>query len=333
MKRRRFLATTALVSLPASSILGDLARASAPGLAGSDPAGGPPSSPVVVSTWNFAGANEAAFESLKLGGTPLDAVESGIRVVESDPTNTSVGIGGYPDRDGHLTLDASIMEGAGRCGSVVFTEGVANPITLARLVMEKTPHVMLAGEGAEQFAREQGLPLRKDLTPGARKAWEEWLNSSGHSPPPVGKDNHDTIGLLALKDGRMAGGCSTSGAAWKMRGRVGDSPIVGAGLFVDDAVGAATSTGLGETVIRVAGSALIVELMRQGRTPTDACREAVERILSKQPQYRGQMKFLVAFLALRKDGEVGAYGAGPGFEYAVVRDGKKTVVTADYTEV
>lgn len=300
---------------------------------GQDRVGGLPGSPVVVSTWNFAGANEAAYEALAGGGSVLDAVEKGIRVVESDPANTSVGIGGWPDREGRLTLDASIMEGTGRCGSVVFTEGVGNPITLARLVMEKTPHVMLAGEGAEQFAREQGLPLRKELTPGARKAWEEWLKSSGYAPAPLGRENHDTIGLLAMRDGKMAGGCSTSGAAWKMRGRIGDSPIVGAGLFVDDAVGAATATGLGETVIRVAGSALIVELMRQGRTPTEACREAVGRILSKQTEYRGKVKFLVAFLALRRDGEVGAYGAGPGFEYAVVRDGKKQTVTADYTEV
>jgi N4-(beta-N-acetylglucosaminyl)-L-asparaginase len=333
MKRRRFInfIPAAALGLPAAGLVPGLlgARARATGNTG----GGAAPGPVVVSTWNFAGANEAAYDALDGGASPLDAVEKGIRVVESDPANTSVGIGGYPDRDGRLTLDASIMEGTGRCGAVLFIEGVANPISLARLVMEKTPHVILSGEGAEQFAREEGMTLRKELTPGARKAWEEWMKSSGYAPAPIGKENHDTIGLLALKDGKMAGGCSTSGAAWKMRGRVGDSPIVGAGLFVDDAVGAATSTGLGETVIRVAGSALVVELMRQGRTPEEACREAVGRILAKQTQYHGQVKFLVAFLALRKDGEAGGYGAGPGFEYAVVRGGKKEIVTARYTDV
>ena len=324
MKRRKFVAATAL-GIPAVGLLPGLIAARGRGT-GSD--GGR----VVVSTWNFAGANETAAEALTGGAPPLDAVERGIRVVESDPTNTSVGIGGYPDRDGHLTLDASIMEGTGSCGSVVFVEGVANPITLARLVMEKTPHVILAGSGAEQFAREQGLALRKELTPGARKAWEDWVKENHYAPVPIGRENHDTIGMLALSGGRMAGGCSTSGAAWKMRGRVGDSPIIGAGLFVDDTVGAATSTGLGETVIRTAGSALIVELMRQGRSPEEACRGAVERILVKQPQYRGKLKFLVAFLALRNDGEVGAWGAGPGFEYAVVREGEKSVVRAKYSE-
>lgn len=304
-----------------------------------DPAGsrkggpGGPAGPLVVSTWNFAGANEAAWKVLEGTAGPLDAVEAGIRVAEADPANTSVGIGGHPDRDGHLTLDASIMEGNGRCGSVVFSEGVAHPVSLARLVMERTPHVMLAGAGAEQFAREQGMAVRKELTPGARKAWAEWMKAEGYAPAPIGRENHDTIGMLALKEGKLAGGCSTSGAAWKMRGRVGDSPIVGAGLFVDDGAGAATATGLGETVIRISGSALVVELMRQGRTPTEACRAAVERILAKQTQYRGTVKFLAAFLAVRSDGEVGAFSAGPGFEYAVVRDGVKTIVTSEYAEV
>jgi N4-(beta-N-acetylglucosaminyl)-L-asparaginase len=326
MKRRTFIGSTALLGLPAATLAEQLL--SPPRRDGKTRGG--TGETVVVSTWNFAGAGEAAYATLERGGTPLDAVETGIRVTEADANNTSVGIGGYPDRDGHLTLDASIMEGTGRCGSVVFVEGVDHPISLARLVMEKSPHVMLAGEGAEQFATEQGFTLRKQLTPGAAKAYAEWLRTSGYRPEPIGPDNHDTIGMLVLKEGKMAGGCSTSGAAWKMRGRVGDSPIIGAGLFVDDAVGAATSTGLGETVMRIAGTALIVELMRQGMAPDAACRAAVERIAEKQPEYRTTGGFLVGFLALRNDGEAGGYGFGSGFEYAVVRAGARAMVTPAY---
>lgn len=329
MKRRTFIGTAALIGLPGARMAGNLLfpeRAAAQTGAGKIP-------PTVVSTWNFPGANEAASEALKRGATPLDAVESGIRVTEADPANTSVGIGGFPDRDGHLTLDASIMDGSGRCGSVVFMEGIDHPISVARLVMEKSPHVMLAGEGAARFAQEHGYALKKELTPGAGKAYDEWLKENDYHPKPLGRDNHDTIGMLALAGGKMAGGCSTSGAAWKMHGRVGDSPIIGAGLFVDEAVGAATSTGLGETVIRIAGSALVVELMRQGMTPGDACRAAVERVYEKHPAERTNKGFLVAFLALRKDGEVGAYGFGPGFEYVVVRDGARTIVTSEYLKV
>ncbi len=316
--------TTAALGLPALGLTVRTPRlAAAPVRQGDEP--------VVVSTWNFPGANEAAYDSLATGGTLLDAVESGIRVVEADRGNTSVGIGGYPDRDGHLTLDASIQEGTGKCGSVVFMEGIAHPISVARAVMEKSPHVMLAGEGATRFARENGFRFNKELTPGARKAYEEWLKRGGYRPAPIGEGNHDTIGLLVMRGGKMAGGCSTSGAAWKMHGRVGDSPIVGAGLFVDDGAGCATSTGLGETVIRIAGSATIVELMRQGVPPESACRIAVERIMSKQPEYRDQGGFLVAFLAMSREGEIGAWGCGPGFEYVVIRGGQREVVRAEYS--
>lgn len=329
MKRRTFIGATTLLGLSGSRM-----AAGIPGpvrFAGQTGSSGV--APIVVSTWNFAGANEAAAEALKRGSTPLDAVEEGIRVTEADPGNTSVGVGGYPDREGHLTLDASIMEGSGKCGSVVFLEGVDHPISVARLVMEKSPHVILAGDGAARFAQEHGYVIRRELTPGARKAYEKWLTENPDRPKPVGRENHDTIGMLAMIDGKMAGGCSTSGAAWKMHGRVGDSPIIGAGLFVDDGVGAATSTGLGEMVIRIAGSALVVELMRQGRTPDEACRAAVDRVYEKHPESRTNKAFHVAFLALRKDGEVGAYGFGPGFEYAVVRDGTKSVITSDHLKV
>ncbi len=329
MKRRTFIGAAALLGLPARSLAGRMLDPGArtPRDQGEGDAG------VVVSTWNFAGASEAAGESLDRGASPLDAVEAGIRVAEADPSNTSVGIGGYPDRDGHLTLDASIMEGNGRCGAVVFMEGIDHPISVARLVMEQSPHVLLAGDGAARFAMEHGFESRKKLTPGAKQAYQDWLKASGYRPAPIGPENHDTIGMLALKGGKLAGGCSTSGAAWKMHGRVGDSPIIGAGLFVDDAVGAATSTGLGETVIRIAGSALVVELMRQGRSPREACRGAVERLYEKHPELRADTGFLAAFLALRKDGEVGAYGFGPGFEYALFRRGVKTVVKSEYLKV
>jgi len=323
MKRRKFI-TTATLGLPAVALATGSLRAGRP-LLQSTP------EPVVVSTWNFPGANEAAYQSLSTGGTLLNAVEAGIRVTEADKSNTSVGIGGYPDRDGHLTLDASIMEGTGKCVSVVFMEGIDHPISVARAVMEKSPHVMLAGDGATQFAREEGFTYRKELTPGARKAYEEWLEKGGFRPRPIGEGNHDTIGLLVGRDGKMAGGCSTSGAAWKMHGRVGDSPIVGAGLFVDDEAGCATSSGLGETVIRIAGSVTVVELMRQGATPTEACRAAVGRIMTKQPEYGEQKGFLVAFLAMTKKGEIGAWSCGPGFEYVVMREGKREVVRSQYS--
>jgi len=211
MKRRTFIGTAALLGLPAGKLAGELlfpGRAlSQTGVVSQTPTGR--GNPVIVSTWNFAGASEAASDALSRGASPLDAVEAGIRVTEADPANTSVGIGGYPDRDGHLTLDASIMDGSGKCGSVVFMEGVDHPISIARLVMEKSPHVMLAGEGAARFAEENGYTVRKELTAGARKAHEEWLKSSEYRPKPLGRENHDTLGMLVLKDGKMAGGCST----------------------------------------------------------------------------------------------------------------------------
>lgn len=283
----------------------------------------------VVSTWDFGiAANHAAWAILSKGGPSLDAVEAGARVPEADIRNHSVGLGGYPDRDGHVTLDASIMDAEANCGGVACLEDIEHPISVARLVMEKTPHVLLVGEGALQFALSQGFKKQNLLTPAADKAWHEWLETSHYKPEinsevrdygagvPIDKDNHDTIGILALDaHGKLAGACTTSGAAWKMRGRVGDSPIIGAGLYVDGEVGAATSTGMGEEVIRNAGSFLVVEFMRQGRTPTEACKEAVLRVLHKHPSTA--RKTQVAFLAMNKDGEVGGYAIQHGFSYAV----------------
>jgi len=289
--------------------------------------------PLVVSTWDFGvPANKAAWIVLSAGGRALDAVEAGVRVPEADLKNHTVGRAGYPDRDGHVTLDASIMDELGNCGAVAAMEFIAHPISVARRVMEKTPHVLLVGEGATQFAVEQGFAREELLTPESREAWQKWLRSSqGYKPVPNrenlpgGAGNHDTIGMLALdQHGNLSGACTTSGMAWKMRGRVGDSPIIGAGLYVDNEIGAATSTGVGEEVIRNAGSFLVVELMRQGRSPQEACRLAVERILQRKKHRPSD--FQVGFLAVSKGGEIGAWAVQKGFTYAVCDTGNQSAL-------
>ncbi|MER2021861.1 MAG: N(4)-(beta-N-acetylglucosaminyl)-L-asparaginase [Stenotrophomonas sp.] len=279
----------------------------------------------VVSTWDFGvGANQVAWKTLSTGGSALDAVEAGARWAESDLCNPTVGRCGNPDRDGVLSLDASIMDGDGRCGSVAALSDIAHPVSVARRVMEQTPHVMLVGEGAQQFAVQQGFERRKLLTPEAEKAWREWLKTAQYTPEinaerrsrPGDSSNHDTLGMLAIDaQGRLAGACTTSGMAWKMHGRVGDSPIIGAGLYVDNEVGAATASGVGEEMIRNAASFLVVELMRQGRSPAEACREAIARVVRKRPEASKTLQ--VCFLALNKHGEVGAYALHRGFVYAV----------------
>jgi isoaspartyl peptidase/L-asparaginase-like protein (Ntn-hydrolase superfamily) len=272
--------------------------------------------PVVLSTWNFGlAANVEAWKILSSGGRALDAVEAGAKVPEADPNETSVGYGGLPDRDGHVTLDACIMDELGNCGSVAFLEHIVHPISVARAVMEKTPHVMLVGDGALQFALANGFKKKKLLTANSEKKWKEWLKEAKYKPV-VNVENHDTIGIIALDaNGNLSGACTTSGMAYKMHGRVGDSPIIGAGLYVDNEVGAATSTGVGEEVIRIVGCHLVVELMRQGKTPEDACRTAVERILKKSPEKAKEIQ--VGFLALNKNGEHGAYCLQKGFTFAV----------------
>jgi N4-(beta-N-acetylglucosaminyl)-L-asparaginase len=289
-------------------------------------------SPVVVSTWEFGKvANLGAWEILSKGGRALDAVEAGVKIPEADPTNQSIGLGGLPDRDGHVTLDACIMDENYNCGSVMCLENIVHAISVARLVMEKTPHIVLAGEGALQFALANGFKKENLLTPESEKAWKEWLKTSNYKPEinienrlydkktdpmPGGKDNHDTIGMMALDaNGNLSGACTTSGLAYKMHGRVGDSPIIGAGLYVDNEVGAATSTGVGEEVIRIVGSHLVVELMRQGKSPEDACREAVERIVQRNPEKTKDIQ--VGFIALNKNGEYGGFSLQPGFVYSV----------------
>jgi len=284
-----------------------------------------PSGARVVSTWDFGvGANAAAWPVLARGGSALDAVEAGARWAEADLCNPTVGRCGNPDRDGVLTLDASIMDGDGRCGSVAALEDIAHPVSVARAVMEKTPHVMLVGTGAQQFAVAQGFQKTPLLTDSARAAWREWLKTSEYAPQinaerrtrPGDKTNHDTLGILARDaQGRLAGACTTSGMAWKLHGRVGDSPIIGAGLYIDNEVGAATASGVGEEMIRNAASFLVVELMRQGRSPADACREAIDRVVRKRPEASKTLQ--VCFLAMNKDGQVGAFALHRGFVYAV----------------
>ena len=268
----------------------------------------------MLSTWNHGiEANAAGFYALQQGGTAMDMIEAGARLVEADATGLSVGIGGLPDRDGHVTLDACCMDHTGNAGSVCFVQGVLHPLSLARKVMEDTPHVMLAGAGAEQFAQELGMENVELLTDVSRRAWEEWRKTSDYKPV-INIENHDTIGLLAMDNqGRLAGGCTTSGLAYKMHGRVGDSPILGAGLFVDPEIGGATATGLGEAVMKTVGSFLVVELMRQGRSPQEACEEAVHRIMDRMPTENLQ----VGYLALSRSGEVGGHAIHQGFNYAL----------------
>lgn len=271
--------------------------------------------PLILSTWNHGmPANEAAMAKLKNGGSILDAVEAGVKVTELDMDNLSVGLQGLPDREGITTLDASIMTGDGSCGTVAFVRQIKHPISLARMVMEKTPHVMLVGEGARQFAISQGFPLEEEiLSPNAAIEYEKWKVTSQYKPI-INIENHDTIGMIGIDaNGRLAGSCTTSGLAYKMHGRVGDSPIIGAGLFVDDEVGAATATGLGESIIRICGSFLIVELMRQGRTPQEACEEAVKRLIAKNKNIKD---IQAGFLAINKEGETGAFAVHPGFNFA-----------------
>ncbi len=271
---------------------------------------------IVISTWRHGiKANKVAWEILKNNGRALDAVEKGVMVSESDPTCTSVGYGGMPDREGNVTLDACIMDENGNCGAVSFLKNIKNAISVARKVMEETPHIMLSGEGALQFAKQQGFKEENLLTENAKKRWKNWLKNHPESQMWIDQHNHDTIGMIALdKNGNLSGSCTTSGLAWKYYGRVGDSPIIGAGMYVDNKYGAACATGKGEAVIKMAGSFLIVEFMRQGKSPQEACELAVQRIIEGQPDHKD---FQVGFLALNKKGEHGAYSLREGFEFAI----------------
>ncbi|MEO6613545.1 MAG: N(4)-(beta-N-acetylglucosaminyl)-L-asparaginase [Chitinophagaceae bacterium] len=304
--------------------------------------------PVVISTWDAGlNANKAAWEILGNGGRALDAVEKGVMVTESEQS-CCVGLGANPDRDGFVTLDACIMDEFANCGSVGFLERIKHPISVARRVMEKTPHVMLVGSGAQQFAVAEGFPLEEQkLSPEAQKNYDNWLKKSEYKPPAVnieskkdhgpfapnklenGEWNHDTIGMVAMDtNGNLSGSCTTSGAGFKMRGRLGDSPIIGAGLFVDNEVGACTATGQGEDVIRVAGSHSVVELMRQGLAPEAACKKIIERIIKIKGAKAKDIQ--VGFLAVNKKGVVGAYAIHKGFSYAIKTNEMEKLVPAKF---
>lgn len=275
--------------------------------------------PVVLSTWDFGmKANAEAWKTLAAGGRALDAVEQGVKLVEADPNERSVGYGGRPDRDGRVTLDACIMDEQANIGSVAFLEHIVHAISVARAIMEKTPHVMLVGDGALQFALTQGFTKTNLLTKESEEEWKAWLKDSQYKPI-INIENHDTIGMLALdQKGDLSGACTTSGMAFKMNGRVGDSPIIGAGLYVDNEVGAATATGQGEEVIRVVGSHLVVQLMRLGKSPQKACEEAVKQIHKKFILRKADISTAqIGFLALNNQGKYGAYSLKKGFTYAV----------------
>ena len=275
--------------------------------------------PIVLSTWRFGlEANAEAWKVLGKNGTALNAVEQGVKLVEADPNERSVGYGGRPDRDGKVTLDACIMDDQANIGSVAGLEYIKHPISVARKVMEDTPHVMLVGDGALQFALEKGFKKENLLTDVSEKEWKEWLKDTNYQMP-INIENHDTIGMIALDaHGNLSGACTTSGMAYKMHGRVGDSPIIGAGLYVDNEIGAATATGHGEEVIRIAGSHLVVELMRQGYSPENACKEAVHRIIKLTKSRKKDLSAIqVGFIAINKQGEHGSYCIHPGFNFAV----------------
>jgi N4-(beta-N-acetylglucosaminyl)-L-asparaginase len=320
--RRKFLQTSAA---------GLAGLATTPLAAVALPAASAATKPIVISTWDAGvNANKGAWKILGAGGYALDAVEAGVMVTESEQ-GCCVGLGGLPDRDGIVTLDACIMDEKFNCGGVAALERIKHPISVARRVMERTPHVLIVGEGAQQFAVAQGFPLEpQKLSTDSAAAYKEWLKTSLYKPvvngenearrkpvgPVGGRQNHDTIAMLALDaQGRLSGSCTTSGMRFKMHGRVGDSPLIGSGLFVDPAVGAAAATGQGEDVVRIAGAHTVVELMRQGRTPQQACKEAIERIVAIKGAKAKDIQ--VAFIAIDKNGQTGAYALQTGFNFTV----------------
>lgn len=321
MKRRNFIKKGVVGSVAVGSLSNNLLS-----MKNSNPG------PRIISTWKHGvPANKIAWELLKKGDGGLTAVEYGVRDSEDNPDERSVGYGGLPDREGKVTLDACIMDKNNDCGAVSFLQNIKNPISVARLVMEKTPHVMLSGKGAYDFAIKNGFKSMNLLTEKSKKDWENWLKKSEYKPV-INIENHDTISMLLLdKENNLFGACTTSGAAWKMHGRVGDSPIIGAGLFLDNEVGAAASTGLGEAVIRTAGSAMVVECMRNGMSPLEACKEVVERITNLH-RNRPEWEYLqVGFIALSKSGDYAGYSLKKGFNYALTdKENDSVLIDADY---
>lgn len=321
MERRKFITVS---SLSAAGVMTASAVAcEAKPAQGAIPAPSP-IRPLVIATWDVPNATDRAWSVLEKGGRALDAVEQGVMVEEADENNQSVGKGGRPDRDGQVSCDACIMDEKGNCGSVVYVQHIVHVVSVARKVMEETPHVLLAGDGAEQFAVEMGFKKESLLTERSEQEWLKWLETKTYKPV-INIENHDTIGMLAIDlKGNLSGACTTSGMAYKMKGRVGDSPLIGAGLFVDNEIGAATATGVGEEVIKTVGSFLIVELMRQGLSPQEACEEGVRRIVAKNRE----LDFQVGFIALNKEGQTGGYCIQPGFNYRIYSESGHTLTEA-----
>ena len=333
MKRRKFIENTALTglgltiisSLESCNKTADTSQNTAEKNTTTDQNAKP--DPIVVCTWGFVDANAKAGEAITSGKSALDAVIEGVSVEEENIKNTTVGKGGAPDRDGRVTLDACVMNPKGDYGAVLCVENITNVASLARKVMEETPHVILTAEGAEEFAYQQGFEKQNLLTPESKEAWEEWKKTSDYKPV-INIENHDTIGMLAIdQNGDIAGACTTSGLAYKMKGRVGDSAIIGSGLFIDNEVGGAVATGMGEEVLKTVGSFLIVELMRNGMSPQQACEEAIKRIVTKNPNHK---KFQVAYVALNKAGKVGHYCIHKGFSVMKYQNGINENILASY---
>ncbi|MBE2226780.1 MAG: N(4)-(beta-N-acetylglucosaminyl)-L-asparaginase [Ignavibacteria bacterium] len=305
---------------------------------------------LVISTWKHGmAANEKANEILNSGGSSLDAVEQGVRVAEDDPNVLSVGYGGLPDAEGRVTLDAAIMDWKARIGSVICVEHIKNPVSVARLILENTEHVSLAGEGAYNFAITNGFQPDILHTEGSIKKYIEWKNGRYGRSQEFHTDeykvkktsglginddgNHDTIGMVAIdNDGHISASCTTSGTAWKLHGRVGDSPIIGAGLYVDGEVGGAASTGRGEECVRACGSFLVVEMMGRGMSPQEACEYAVKRVikLNLLSHKNRDHDYQVGFVAVNVNGEFGAASVREGFEFALYAGGKNTLNKSKY---
>ena len=330
MKRRNFLQKAALGSVGITALGSSLAATAATPKGAKDTQDVPVSNsllPVVIATWSVKQATKMAWQSMEQGSSALDAVIAGCGVEEANALGQSVGIGGLPDRDGQVTLDACVMNEKGDYGAVLCMQNIKHPIAVAKKVMEDTPHVILAGVGAEEFAVSQGFKRENLLTEQSKKDWEIWKKTSKYKPI-INIENHDTIGMLAIdKNGTISGGCTTSGLAYKMSGRVGDSAIVGSGLFVDNEIGAATATGLGEEVLKTVGSYLIVELMRQGKSPQEACELAILRIIEKTPNFED---FQVGYIAVNKKGETGAYSIHEGFTATTYQDQKNTTFNPNF---
>ena len=330
MKRRNFLQKAALGSVGITALGSNLAATAATPKGAKDTQDVPVSNsllPVVIATWSVKQATQKAWQSLEQGSSALDAVIAGCAIEEANALGQSVGIGGLPDRDGRVTLDACVMNEKGDYGAVLCMQNIKHPIAVAKKVMEDTPHVILAGVGAEEFAVSQGFKRENLLTEQSKKDWEIWKKTSKYKPI-INIENHDTIGMLAIdKNGTISGGCTTSGLAYKMPGRVGDSAIVGSGLFVDNQIGAATATGLGEEVLKTVGSYLIVELMRQGKSPQEACEQAILRIIEKTPNFED---FQVGYIAVNKKGETGAYSIHEGFTATTYQDQKNTTFNPNF---